>query len=687
MAVANRGIGILPMVEQIRRTEITWSSIRISVAAANRMELTADSQWEWSLVPGEARWHDSLGTALAEIDLPTRRLEAWPQNWRVFFTREASRELRASGARDALPPPDSGELARVPDALEIGGRTLERTELAADEKGLVDLARHVGQAFDGRTALAYATLDLETDAPITVFAGADYWMQWWVDGLPVFDTLEGGNRSGVLERAHSFPLTLAAGKHVLAVRIISGSGGWSFASEATWDTGSEVPVAFGLAARRVFQVDDPAAFASLDFDGGDRPDVRLNGQPIPVPLAGMHYENIPGIPASLLHQGQNELTKSWAPEQVAISLLPLAHFLGAACGERPTVRGRLFGWRPGEAELQTGPLLGWASRESVTVTCRTTAPLEISLELNGDVHRSGAGLIHRFAVSGLQAGTRYPFELLADGTRLGRGVARTLPGPDALRVVILGDVYPFDDTWERIAGKVLAEAPDLVIFSGDMVLDGREDAQWDAGFFGPAHELLASVPFYAVIGNHEYDCPLFDRISATPGGRNWHQEIGSLLLIGIDGARDWSDGCADFAWLDRTLGESAAPFKFFVSHYPPFSSGGHGRLGPDGLPREATIRQARDFLVPLLTKHGVRAVFSGHDHFYERSELPGGLTAIVSAGAGSRLYSKTKNPAQNPHSVIWQSDYHYCRMEIAAEECTLEAVALDGSIIDRKRWR
>ena len=40
-------------------------------------------------------------------------------------------------------------------------------------------------------------------------------------------------------------------------------------------------------------------------------------------------------------------------------------------------------------------------------------------------------------------------------------------------------------------------------------------------------------------------------------------------------------------------------------------------------------------LEPLLVRHGVDAVFSGHEHIYQRSELQSGIQYFISGGAGS----------------------------------------------------
>ena len=77
-------------------------------------------------------------------------------------------------------------------------------------------------------------------------------------------------------------------------------------------------------------------------------------------------------------------------------------------------------------------------------------------------------------------------------------------------------------------------------------------------------------------------------------------------------------------------------------NYPAYSSGLHGSVNEEGVPTEATARYARDVIVPLLEKHGVTAMFASHDHNYERSVLPSGLTCITTGGAGALLREKSE---------------------------------------------
>jgi hypothetical protein len=152
---------------------------------------------------------------------------------------------------------------------------------------------------------------------------------------------------------------------------------------------------------------------------------------------------------------------------------------------------------------------------------------------------------------------------------------------------------------------------------------------------------------------------------------------------------NWEKGGALAQWLDGVLARSEAKFIFLASHWPAWTSGGHGRLNKDGRPRERPIRLAQDVIMPLLHTFNATAMFAGHDHFYERSEPDNGVTVIVTGGAGAPLRNRAGNAErQNPHSEVFKKAYHYCLLTIdeEEEECTMEVLTPEGTKIDSRSW-
>ena len=262
----------------------------------------------------------------------------------------------------------------------------------------------------------------------------------------------------------------------------------------------------------------------------------------------------------------------------------------------------------------------------------------------------------------------------------------------------MGDGRTNPADWARVAAAVLRQRPELVVFSGDMVSDGREDWEWVEEFFRPGRDLFAAIPTYAVIGNHDGHAPLYYEVFYTPPhdgdnedgkSANWSQQIGGVLLIGIDGSEDFSAGTKNYQWLEELLRSADdAEFIFLINHYPAYSSGPHGKLDEKARPSERSIARAREYIIPLLSKYKATAYICAHDHFYERSELPGGVTHIISGGAGAPRYGKTKPAAeQNPYSKVFASKLHYCLFEVVGDTARMRALTPQGKLIDRRQWK
>ncbi|UCC71005.1 MAG: metallophosphoesterase [Gemmatimonadota bacterium] len=421
----------------------------------------------------------------------------------------------------------------------------------------------------------------------------------------------------------------------------------------------------------------------------------LNDRELAPPLEDMLYRAVPGIDPRWLTTGENSLVVEmevrngsqesdmvFAPE---ISLTAL---------------------RSSDLSFQTGPLLGAFDEESFTVTCRTNMPATVSVyrteaarRLDGlegmeRVAGTGLGLLHRVRVPRQDSGEAGAYAVVAE--RDGYWAGRTIEPPSlqggGLRFVVVGDTRTNVADWQAVAEAVAESRPDLVVHVGDMVTNGRRDWEWDTEFWEPGRALLENVPVYAVIGNHERNAPFYDEIFFTPSedgrARNWLQELGSVLLIGIDGEQDWSNESDNAHWLEETLSQSKARFVFLFTHYPGFSSSGHGRLDEEGHPVERPARDAREIIIPILSKRGATAFVAGHDHVYERSELPDGLTAITCGGGGAGLYRRTEDAdLQNPYSQVFFDLHHFCLFEASSDRVTLQAVTPAGELLDAREWR
>jgi hypothetical protein len=502
-----------------------------------------------------------------------------------------------------------------------------------------------------------------------------------------------------------------------------------------------VPANFqgAISARAIFTVTaeqlDEMACVQIEQLTNDRirmMDVNylLNGQMVVPPLMerGVFLDTIYGVSKDLLQVGDNEL----------------AFTINAGNGPEPMpfwdVRMHLLAMRPEHLALRTGPIVSAFDDESVWITCRTNLPASVTLtgrwtDTDTDVEftsqSSADGLVHQLQVARGGNTLEYMLTIHANDSDYGMFIANgteTVPigvmSSDAsttlslvpftvhlwsegepLRFVFTGDTQRNPDAWGAIANAVAAEQVTLAASIGDMNEDGLFEWRWDPELFTPGAAMFATTPFYPGVGNHEVNynshygnrdafCAILDDFFVMPANHmrhSWAQQIGPVLIISIEGHRDFSPGTELYAWLSDTLdgaGEDVQ-YIFLLDHYPAWSSSGYTELGADGSePRwYVDALQMREVIVPLLQQHNATALVCGHDHFYQRSETPDGFTQVLTGTAGSASTEGAVIPAgTNPYAVIGRGGPHYCLFEVTDEGCVMTVKTADGEVIDTRTW-
>jgi len=411
---------------------------------------------------------------------------------------------------------------------------------------------------------------------------------------------------------------------------------------------------------------------------------KLNGRPIPQPLAEMKYNFAGPVRAGDLQNGTNVLEADFT--------MYLMESRSGPAGEVADLQVALLEVQPEDLAVRMGPILGYAGEDFFTVTCRTDVPAEVTLKVGEKSWTSPAGYHHLLKATGLEPDTpcEYALEVRLDllgGPKeivCGPYRTRTLPRTGKLVFAALGDNREGVKVWHAISEHVRTSGAHFVVHTGDMVYQGRSEKFWQAHFYQPARDFCSSVPGYYVPGNHEDDTPAFTRLLATPSGqKNWHQRIGPVLLIGLDSDQgDWTPGATDYAWLEGVLaGGADAKFIFLACHYPAYSAskGGWDCVRP---------------VFELLEKHRATAMIAGDAHGYERSEPGRGTTMIVSAGAGAPLYWAIEPKMINPHSAVFCSEYNYCLFSVEGDTCTMRAYGFgdqdelaEPRVIDTRTWK
>lgn len=302
----------------------------------------------------------------------------------------------------------------------------------------------------------------------------------------------------------------------------------------------------------------------------------------------------------------------------------------------------------------------------------------------GDERVATHGTHHEAVLRGLPAGTRVHYRVAIGGADAGGGdVALPDGARRRLTFLVYGDTRNGGAVGAELARLAAAEAPDLILYTGDLAPYGSDEDGWRT-FFADEHALLADVPLYPTLGNHEIfrdaDAAHFRRFFALPGdGREklyYHFRFGPAEFIVLDGNAPTP---AQTDWLRATLDAADADHVanvFVLVHQPPLSLGDHCGAALD----EA------DWL-PLFEQHHVRAVFAGHDHAYERMERRG-VRYFVSGGGGAPVYREKSCAAfDRAARRVYRSVHHLLRVRVEGTNVEVTALAVaDGAPIDRVRF-
>ncbi len=312
---------------------------------------------------------------------------------------------------------------------------------------------------------------------------------------------------------------------------------------------------------------------------------------------------------------------------------------------------------------------------------------------------------HQITLEGLLPGTDYQaqVELSAGAGRYkephfmggewGAVSFHTPSGQLPLRVGVIGDSGLGEPVTLALTVGMAAYDLDFVLHTGDVVyLMEQNSTPFEAfglKYYATFAPLLHEMPVYTVVGNHDHnwaalwqDAPFYYyafppfpspgfEASDFQGQNQWYAvaygEFQFLLLdtqtfFGEEGREEQN------AWVAERLADDRFSYTIPVFHVPPYSSSEHASEG-------LVVRQAWE---ELFAQANVPVVFSGHDHTYERLSVEG-ITYLVSGGGCSILYNLVQ---QREESQFFARRNHFVILEIYADRIELQAIALDGEVMD-----
>jgi 3',5'-cyclic AMP phosphodiesterase CpdA len=346
-------------------------------------------------------------------------------------------------------------------------------------------------------------------------------------------------------------------------------------------------------------------------------------------------------------------------------------------------------------KMLKGPYLQDLAPTSITVMWQIDEPQPAKLVVEGpNVQRTlevAGAHIAEARVDGLEPSSRYRYRVEAGG-QTWQGEFATAP-PDGKDVpfsfVVVGDSRNSIDQHRRVVERMSQEVPDFVLGTGDMVDEGFREDEWQQ-FFDVENQLLRDNVFFPALGNHDRQgrgrtADAYRAYFSVPENgaeteRYYAFTYASARFLILD-SNEYSFALTDqTAWLERELvaarQDPGIRHIFVVMHHPPFSISLHGGA-----------RDLRERWTPLFEKYQVSAVFSGHDHVYERAEV-GGVRYFVSGGGGAPLYPRRPKPNPVDAEAVkkFERVLHYLRVTVTGNRLEVTAIRADGTPIETTTW-
>jgi 3',5'-cyclic AMP phosphodiesterase CpdA len=342
-----------------------------------------------------------------------------------------------------------------------------------------------------------------------------------------------------------------------------------------------------------------------------------------------------------------------------------------------------------------GPYLQDLAPTSITVMWQMDELVPAKLVVEGPGgERSQAvspARICEATIEGLQPSSRYRYRVEADG-QTWRGEFATAPpsGKDVpFSFVVVGDSRNGIEQHRRVVQRMSQEVPDFVLGTGDMVDEGFRQEQWQQ-FFDVESEMLRDNVYFPALGNHDRQgrgrtADSYRAFFSVPenGGdseRYYAFTYASARFLVLD-SNAYSFALTDqTSWIERELiaarQDPSIHHIFVVMHHPPFSISLHG--GATDL---------RERWTPLFEQYNVSAVFSGHDHVYERADH-NGVRYFVSGGGGAPLYPRRPKPSAIDSAAVkkFERVLHYLRVTVTGNRLEVSAIRADGTAIETTTW-
>jgi DNA repair exonuclease SbcCD nuclease subunit len=243
----------------------------------------------------------------------------------------------------------------------------------------------------------------------------------------------------------------------------------------------------------------------------------------------------------------------------------------------------------------------------------------------------------------------------------------------SVRFAVIGDSGTGERAQYEVAQKMetyrQATRFDFVIMLGDNIYGNHSPQDFVKKFEQPYKPLLdAGVKFYASLGNH--DDPNDERLYKpfNMGGERYYTfHKGAVAFFALDS--NYMDP-VPLNWLDQKLKDSRETWKICFFHHPLYNDGHHHGADVD----------LRTQVLPLFQRYDVNAVFSGHEHVYQRIKPENDVYFFVLGNSGKLMTHDFRGDGERLKG--FDMDQTFMLVEISGDELFFQTISRTGETID-----
>ena len=348
--------------------------------------------------------------------------------------------------------------------------------------------------------------------------------------------------------------------------------------------------------------------------------------------------------------------------------------------------------------------LAWGTADGVNTIGRSSPSHgQATIRIAG---RTIGSQLNYVVVGDLEPDHDYTYEITIGSTKVGQGQVRTwAEHANKVAFFVIGDYgtgapvqYAVAQAmWQEFQRRASTDNPVRFILTvGDNIYGninnffmgavhtGSQDVDWAPKFFDPYQPILARIPFFGTLGNHDGneteargDLGAFLDNMPFPGDkptRYYHFTYGDLVeFFGLDSTRNTESGPArpgyledspQFHWMQQEFAKLKPAWVIPFYHHPMFTA------GPVHPP---SLRDLHHWL-DLFAASGVKVVFNGHEHNFQISEandITRGIRFVTSGAGGELNAGNIQHKMKHANIAAWAEQNHFLSVEIEGKTMRL----------------